>query len=380
MRSATSIATPRFCSISSTAISLSAARSRSACDHLLDDHRRQAFGRLVHHQQLRLEQQRPADRQHLLLAARELRAAVAACARPGAGTSRRCDRPRAAAAPPGAGSRRPTERRPDAPALRHVGDAAPGDSVRRQAAGSARPHRRMLPLRRHQPGDRVAQRRLAHAVAADDAEHAALERRSSRPAAHGRGRSRRRGPRPPAPAPRGAAALSLGARTRPSVSCSPCRSPAPAASFSISSGVPVFSTRPLCITVTRSTTRSAISRSCSISTKLMCAGSEASSATSSRRSAGDRPAAGSSNRIRRGAPASAMPISSWRCWPCARSATRVVGDVRQARALEQVVGGARSRHGRGRRARKLKRPLATPRTARKRLSRTVRSRNSSEDW
>ena len=27
-------------------------------------------------------------------------------------------------------------------------------------------------------------------------------------------------------------------------------------------------------------------------------------------------AAGSSNRIRRGAPASAMPISSCRCWPC----------------------------------------------------------------
>jgi hypothetical protein len=53
----------------------------------------------------------------------------------------------------------------------------------------------------------------------------------------------------------------------------------------------------------------------------MCAGSDVSSATSSRRSAGDRPAAGSSNRISRGAPASAMPISSWRCCPCARLAT-----------------------------------------------------------
>ena len=30
--------------------------------------------------------------------------------------------------------------------------------------------------RTHQPGDRVAQRGLAHAVAADDAEHAALQR------------------------------------------------------------------------------------------------------------------------------------------------------------------------------------------------------------
>ena len=48
-------------------------------------------------------------------------------------------------------------------------------SLRRQAedlfAGEAH-----AAARRHQPGDRVAQRRLAHAVAADDAEHAALER------------------------------------------------------------------------------------------------------------------------------------------------------------------------------------------------------------
>ena len=45
--------------------------------HLFDDHRRQAFGGLVHDQQLRLQQQRAADGQHLLFAARELRAAVA---------------------------------------------------------------------------------------------------------------------------------------------------------------------------------------------------------------------------------------------------------------------------------------------------------------
>ena len=46
--------------------------------HLLDDHRRQPLGRLVHHQQAGIEQKRAADRQHLLLAAGELEAAVAA--------------------------------------------------------------------------------------------------------------------------------------------------------------------------------------------------------------------------------------------------------------------------------------------------------------
>src|SRR6267142_1534384 len=73
------------------------------------------------------------------------------------------------------------------------------------------------------------------------------------------------------------------------------------ASPSISAGVPCLSTWPLCITVTRSTTRSATSRSCSMMMKLMWVGRASSSATSSRRSAGERPAAGSSNRMKRGA-------------------------------------------------------------------------------
>ena len=72
--------------------------------------------------------------------------------------------------------------------------------------------------------------------------------------------------------------------------------------------------------------------------KPMCSGSAASSATSSRRSPGDRPAAGSSNRMSRGAPASAMPISSWRCWPCDRLDTRLLRHGLQAHALEQLVG------------------------------------------
>src|SRR5262245_47050401 len=151
------------------------------------------------------------------------------------------------------------------------------------------------------------------------------------------------------------------------------------ASSSISAGVPCLSTRPSCSTVTRSTTRSAMSRSCSIRMKPMCAGSAVRRPTSSRRSAGERPAAGSSNKISRGAPASAMPISSWRCSPWDSDATGVSAMcVRRTRSSKSRVAASDGWPERTRR--NPKRPRATPRTARKRLSRTDSSRKSSEDW
>ena len=55
-----------------------AAQRLQHLDHLVDDDRRQPFGRLIHDQEPGIEQQRAADRQHLLLAARELAAAVPA--------------------------------------------------------------------------------------------------------------------------------------------------------------------------------------------------------------------------------------------------------------------------------------------------------------
>ena len=122
----------------------------------------------------------------------------------------------------------------------------------------------------------------------------------------------------------------------------PCRSPAPRRRSRSRCGVPCLSTRPLCMTVTCSTTRSAMSRSCSMMTKPMCSRQRRSSATSSRRSPGDRPAAGSSNRIRRGAPANAMPISSWRCWPCDRSTPGArATDCRRTRSSSSSVASAR---------------------------------------
>ena len=60
---------------------------------LRDDQRRKALGRLVHHQQAGIAEQRARDREHLLFAARKLAAAVAAPLRQGAGMSNRRGRP-----------------------------------------------------------------------------------------------------------------------------------------------------------------------------------------------------------------------------------------------------------------------------------------------
>ena len=69
---------------------------------LLDDLRREALGRLVDHDQLRIAHQRAAQRQHLLLAAREHAGRRVGALRAGAETARTCppcvQRPRGAAA------------------------------------------------------------------------------------------------------------------------------------------------------------------------------------------------------------------------------------------------------------------------------------------
>ena len=57
-------------------------------EHLLDQQRRQAERRLVEDQQLRLGHQAAADREHLLLAARQRAGALAPAARRGAGRCR----------------------------------------------------------------------------------------------------------------------------------------------------------------------------------------------------------------------------------------------------------------------------------------------------
>jgi hypothetical protein len=57
----------------------------------------------------------------------------------------------------------------------------------------------------------------------------------------------------------------------------------------------------------------------------------------------------------------------------------LVGDMAEARPLEQI-GGRECRRVARTRPQEAEAPFATPRTARNRLSRTDRSRNSSDDW
>src|SRR5437870_2920337 len=70
-----------------------------------------------------------------------------------------------------------------------------------------------------------------------------------------------------------------------------------------------------------------------------------------------------------------MPISSWRCWPWDSAATGWAATwVSRTRSRSSSAGPDRDDRM------KLKRFRETPRTARNRLSRTVSSRNRSEDW
>ena len=135
------------------------------------DQRRQAFGRLVEDQQIGVGHQRAADGQHLLLAAGQLGAAVAAAARRGAETSaaraRRSSRAgRRVRAPPSPGSRAPSgwEKCRGLPARRRCPGARCDAAPRRS---SPAPSPCTSPWRGGtRPSMRAQQRGLAHAVAA----------------------------------------------------------------------------------------------------------------------------------------------------------------------------------------------------------------------
>ncbi len=146
---------------------------------LADDDGRQPLGGLVHDQQLRIAQQRARDRQHLLLAARKLRAAIVpALGEPRKGLVDALDGPARVAAAAGRQPKMLVDRqaRPHAPSLRHVADAQPVDFVRLERGDFAAVDADRARARALQAGDGVAERRLAHAVAAHHRKHAAFER------------------------------------------------------------------------------------------------------------------------------------------------------------------------------------------------------------
>ena len=149
--------------------------------HLLDlgdDDGRKPLGRLVHDQELRIGEQRAGDRQHLLLAAGELAAAmILALGQSRKGLVDALDRPRPA--PQARGKLQmlvDAERAPQPPALRHVADAKPGYVGGRPPGDVVAADADRAAADRHQPHDRLAQRGLAHAVATDHREYAGFER------------------------------------------------------------------------------------------------------------------------------------------------------------------------------------------------------------
>src|SRR5216684_1525434 len=152
-----------------------------ARQHLLDlsnDDGREPFGRLVHDQEPRIGHQRARDRQHLLLAAGELGTAIVLAL----GQPRECvvdalDGP--CAAPHSRGHAQvfvDGERAPQAPPLRHVTNAKPGHLRRLQRQQVFAAQQDGATGGSYQPHDRLAKRRLAHAIAADDGKYASVER------------------------------------------------------------------------------------------------------------------------------------------------------------------------------------------------------------
>ena len=143
--------------------------------------RRQPERRLVEHHQLRRAHQAAADRQHLLLAARQRAGRLPLRARPARGNiastrSRFCVAPRARARQHRAhlevfGNR---QRRENLPALGHLADAEIADAMARPAGDIGAAEQDAAARRPQHAGDGADQRGLAGAVGADDGDDRAL--------------------------------------------------------------------------------------------------------------------------------------------------------------------------------------------------------------
>ncbi len=173
-----SIAIATFCSTSSTAMPSSLMR-RTAASMAPTIERRKAERRLVEKEQARPRHQRTRDRDHLLLAARELAGRAGELV-----LERREERERGGErlAPMRLGARQVAAELEvlahrhageEAPPLRHDGDARRAEAMRRQARDVAAVKDEAAGARALDAGDGVDQRRLAGAVRADDREQLA---------------------------------------------------------------------------------------------------------------------------------------------------------------------------------------------------------------
>ena len=150
---------------------------RDHAQELLDDQRRQAFQRLVEKQKTRIEHQRAADGEHLLLAAGELRAEIAATL---AQTREQLEHARRGPRP-GPGYRGEIfldrERLPDVALLRHPAQAGGCALVRAQGRDGATVELDAAAAIARHADQRREQRGLAGAVAPEQRERLALVER-----------------------------------------------------------------------------------------------------------------------------------------------------------------------------------------------------------
>ena len=140
-------------------------------DQRVDDGGCKPFRRLVHHHQRAVEEQRPADREHLLLASRQLGPAIATSFGEAGNNSYTASRVQRLPRVPLASIVRCSSTVSDAEqaaTLRHIRDAALGDLLRHVVVDSLAVEDDLTRRRPHETHDRVAQRGLAHAVATDD--------------------------------------------------------------------------------------------------------------------------------------------------------------------------------------------------------------------
>ena len=157
-----------------------AALREQIADHVhqfLHDDRREPLHRLVQQQQARIDHQRAADREHLLLAARQLVAEVAA---PLGETRKHLVHARDVPVPGPRHGRQvllDRERREHEPLLRHPAQARLAAAIGRQRGEvlAAPAHRAAAHAR--EPHQRDQQRRLAHAVAPEQREAVAFVQR-----------------------------------------------------------------------------------------------------------------------------------------------------------------------------------------------------------
>ena len=304
----------------------------------VDGERRQAERRLVEEQHVRLGHQRAADRELLLLAAREV-ARVAAAELLQDREEVVGDLERVAAAVPAPGREPEAEvlldREPgeDPPALRHERHAGVRDRLGALPPQRAAAQPDLAGRRRHDAHDRVQRGRLARAVRADQADDLALV--DAQPhVAHGgdaavahldaveledRLRHRR-----------------CGRRSRPG------RRPRRRGCARISSGAPAASVRPWSSTWIQSQTPITSAMLWSIRrTPVACSSrSERTTSANSGTSASGRPAAGSSISTNDGSVASTRATPSRRSSPCESAAACVSATGARLEELEQPVGAA----------------------------------------